>query len=236
MGPNGRVLAVLKGIGHLYRGGVAQGEQHVVLLLADPAAQHRELDRGLGAGQVPFGLAAAEQGPAHRAVQLPPVLGRLVRRGAAARGVAGHQVGARAEPADRAGRAEPPRLGAQPAQVLPRVAAVGELPVEHPAKPVVGDHQVAGAEVPVDDGVRDRSGPVLAEPAQPDLERGPGLGEAVVQLGQLAERVDMRETGQLVRIDLVDPGQHLAEAVRQPGAGGGVGVVAQQPARDRLPV
>ena len=92
MGPNGRVLAVLKGIGHLYRGGVAQREQHVVLLLADAAAQHRELDRGLGAGQVPFGLAAAEQRPAHRAVQLPPVLGRLVRRGAAARGVAGHQV------------------------------------------------------------------------------------------------------------------------------------------------
>ena len=113
------------------RGGVAQREQHVKLLLADAAAQHRELDRGLGAGQVPFGLAAAEQGPAHRAVQLPPVLGRLVRRGAAARGVAGHQVGARAEPADRAGRAEPPRLGAQPAQVLPRVAAVGELPVEY---------------------------------------------------------------------------------------------------------
>ena len=88
----------------------------------------------------------------------------------------------------------------------------------------------------MDDGVRDRSGLVLAEPAQPDLERGPGLGEAVVQLGQLAQCIDMRETGQPVRIDLVDPGQHLAEAVRQPGAGGGVGVVAQQPARDRLPV
>ena len=132
MGPNGRVLAVLKRILDGQRSGVAQREQHVELLLADPAAQHGELDRGLGAGQVAFGLAAAEQGPAHRAVQLPPVLGRLVRRGAAARGVAGHQVGARAEPADRAGRAEPPGLGAQPAQVLPRVAAVGELPVEHP--------------------------------------------------------------------------------------------------------
>ena len=236
MGPNGRVLAVLKGIGYLQRGGVAQREQHVKLLLADAAAQHRELDRGLGAGQVAFGLAAAEQRPAHRAVQLPPALGRLVRRGAAARGVPGHQVGARAEPADRAGRAEPPGLGAQPAQVLPRVAAVGELPVEHPAQPVFGDHQVAGAEVPVDQGVRDRSGLVLAEPAQADLERGPGLGEALVQLGQLAQCVDVREPGERSRIDLVDPGQHLAEAARQPGAGGGVGVVAQQPARDRLPL
>ena len=108
MGPNGRVLAVLKGIGHLYRGGVAQGEQHVVLLLADPAAQHRELDRGLGAGQVPFGLAAAEQRPAHRAVQLPPVLGRLVRRGAAARGVS-RPSGRRAGRNPPTGRAEPNR-------------------------------------------------------------------------------------------------------------------------------
>ena len=236
MGPNGRVLAVLKRIVDGQRGGVAQREQHVVLLLADPAAEHGELDRGLGAGQVPFGLAAAEQGPAHRAVQLPPALGLLVRRGAAARGVTGHQVCPGAEPADRVRRAEPPGLGAQPAQVLPRVAAVGELPVEHPAQPVRADHQVAGAEVPVHQGVRDGSGLVLAEPAQADLERGTGLGEALVQLGQLAERVDPRQSGDLVWVDLVDPGQHLAEAARQPGAGGGVGVVAQQPARDRLPV
>ena len=69
-----------------------------------------------------------------------------------------------------------------------------------------------------------------------DLERGPGLGEALVELGQLAERVYVRESGDLVRVDPVDPGQHLAEAARQPGTGGGVGVVAQQPARDRLPV
>ena len=97
MGPNGRVLAVLERISHGQRLGVAQREQHVELLLADSAAEHGELDRGLGAGQVPFGLAAAEQRPAHRAVQLPPALGPLVRRGTAARGVAGHQVVAAAE-------------------------------------------------------------------------------------------------------------------------------------------
>ena len=85
-------------------------------------------------------------------------------------------------------------------------------------------------------GVRDGCGLVLAEPAQPHLQGRPGLGEAVVEPGQLAERVDVRESGDLVRVDPVDPGQHLAEPARQPGTGGGVGVVAQQPARDRLPV
>ena len=113
---------------------------------------------------------------------------------------------------------------------------MGELPVEHPAQPVRADHQVAGAEVPVDQGVRDRRGLVLAEPAQADLERGPGLGEPLVQLGQLAEGVHPREPGEPVRIDPVDPGQHLAEAARQLGPGGGVRVVPQQAARDRLPV
>jgi len=84
--------------------------------------------------------------------------------------------------------------------------------------------------------LHDGQGLVLAEPAQPDLQRGPGLGEAPVQLGELAKRVHPRESGERFRIDLVDPGQYLAEAVRQPGARGGVGVVPQQPARDRLPV
>ena len=64
----------------------------------------------------------------------------------------------------------------------------------------------------MDQGVRDRNGLVLAEPAQADLERGPGLGEALVQLGQLAELVYPRESGEPFRIDLVDPGQYLAEA------------------------
>ena len=40
----------VEGIGHGQRRGVAQREQDVVFLLADAAAEHRELDRRLGVG------------------------------------------------------------------------------------------------------------------------------------------------------------------------------------------
>ncbi len=50
MGPNGLAVTLLQRIGHGQRSGMAQREQDVPLLLADPAAEHRQLDRGLGAG------------------------------------------------------------------------------------------------------------------------------------------------------------------------------------------
>ena len=108
---------------------------------------------------------------------------------------------------------------------------MSEFPVEHPAQPVLADHQVADPEITVDQRVRGRSGPVLGEPAQADLERGPGLGEGLVQLRQLAERVEVGQARDRIGIDLMDPGQDLPEAVREPGARGGVRVVPQQPAR-----
>ena len=118
------IRQVLEGIDHDHRRGVAQREQDVVFLLANPAAEHRELDRRLVLREIPLGLPPAEQRPSHRAVQLPPALGFLVRRGAAARGVTRHQVGPGPESADGARRAEPPGLGAQPAQVLPGITAM----------------------------------------------------------------------------------------------------------------
>ena len=45
VGRDGLVAGVLQRIGHGQRRGVAQREQDVVLLLADAAAEHRELDR-----------------------------------------------------------------------------------------------------------------------------------------------------------------------------------------------
>ena len=190
MGRGGRGPGVRQRIGDGQRRGVAQREQDVVLLLADAAAEHRELDRWLAPGEEALGLPAAQQGPADGAVQLPPALGFLVRRGAAGGGVARHQVGTGPEPADGARRAEPPGLGAQPAQVLPGVTAMSQFPVEHAVQPVLADHEVAGPEIAVHQRVRGGSGPVLGEPAQADLEGGPGLGEGLVQAGQLAERVD----------------------------------------------
>src|SRR5690349_16556216 len=113
MGTNGALLVLLERITHGDRSRVAEREQDVPLLLADPAAEHGVLDRRLAPGQVPLGLAAAQQPPADRAVQLPPALGLLVGRGAAAVGVPGHQVFPAAEAADWVRRAEAPGLGAQ---------------------------------------------------------------------------------------------------------------------------
>jgi hypothetical protein len=236
MGPNGPAFELLQRIGHHDRGGVAQREQDVPLLLADAAAEHRELDRRLVAREVPLGLPAAEQRPSQRAVQLPPALGFLIRRDAAAGRVARHQVGAGAEPADGARRAEPPGLGAQPAQVLPGITAMSEFPVEHAVQPVRADHEVAGPEIAVHQRVRGGSGPVRGEPAQADLERGPGLGEAFIQPGYLTKRVDPRQPWNRTGIHPVDLGQDLPEAAREAGPRGGVCLVPQQPPWDRLPV
>ena len=73
-----------------------------------------------------------------------------VDRRAAGRLVAGPQVLALAEAADRlVDHAEAPGGGADPAQVLHRIADVGDLPVEHGAHAVRADDQVAVAKVAV---------------------------------------------------------------------------------------
>jgi len=76
---------------------------------------------------------------------------------------------------------------------------------------------------------------VLGEPPQADLKRRPRLGEVLVQLDRLAERVDPRQAGDGIGIYRVDAGQDLAESAREPGAHGRVRIVPQQPPRDRLP-
>ncbi len=111
---------------------------------------------------------------------------------------------------------------------------MGQFPVEDPAQAVLADHEIAGPEVAVHQGVRRGSGPVLGEPAQADLEGGPGLGEGVVQAGQLRERVEVGQVRHLIGVDLMDPGQDLPQAAREPGPHGGVRLVAQQPTRDGL--
>ncbi len=236
VGCRGRADGVGQRVGDRQRRGVAEREQNVILLLAYAAAEHRVLDRRLGVGEVARGLPTAEESPSHGAVQLPPLLGGLVRGDAAAVGVARHQVGAGPEPADRARRAEPPRLGAQPAQVVHRITAMGQLPVQHSPQPVGGHDQVAGPEVAVHEPVPGGRRPVLGEPPQADLQSRPRLGELLVQLDRLAERIDPRQAGDGIGVYRVDAGQDLAEPAREPGPHGRVRVVPQQPPRDRLPV
>ena len=105
-------------------------------------------------GQVGGGLHHADHPPLQGAEHLPPVQLGGVDRAAARRLVGGEQLLAAAEPAGRVGRAEAPRPHAEPAEVLDRVAEVGELPVEHRPQPVRADDEVAGAEVAVDHGGR----------------------------------------------------------------------------------
>ena len=94
---------------------------------------------------------------------------------------------------------------------------MGQFPVEHPAQAVLADHEVAGPEIAVHQSVRRGSGPVLGQPAQADLEGGPGLGEGLVKAVQLAERIGVGQARHRVGIDLVDPGQDLPQAAREPG-------------------
>ena len=64
-------------------------------------------------------------------------------RRAARRRVGGHQLAERAEAADLPAATEAPGRGAEPADVLGRVAGVGQLPVEDATQPVRPDQEVA---------------------------------------------------------------------------------------------
>ena len=117
-----------------------------------------------------------------------------------------------------------------------RVTAMDEFPVQHPPQPVLAHDEVAGPEIAVHQTVRRGRRPVRGEPPQADLKRRPRLGEVLVQPGHLAERVDPGQARDIFGIYLVDPGQDLPEAVREPGPHGRICLVPQQPPRDRLPV
>ena len=170
---------------------LGQQEQEVVLDLAHPAADGGQLDRADHPGQVGRGLDHADDPPLERAQHLPPV--QRVAVDDLARGglVRPDQLVDRPEPADPRLGPEPPGPHAQPAQVLERVAAVGQLPVEHRPQPVGSDDEVPVAEVAVDDRVprADGRGPVARQPAEAQLEgrvrladrveRGPELGDLV---------------------------------------------------------
>ncbi len=92
---------------------------------------------------------------------------------------------------------------------------MSEFPVEHAVQAVLADHEIAGPEVAVDQRVRGRSRAVPGEPAQTELNCRPGLGESLILLGHLAERVDRGQVPDRTGIHLVDPGQDLPEAVRE---------------------
>jgi hypothetical protein len=113
---------------------------------------------------------------------------------------------------------------------------MSQFPVEYPVQPVLADHEIAGPEIAVHQRVRGGSRLVRGQAAQADLERGAALGKGPVQPGHLTERVDPGQARDRTGIHLVDPGQDLPEAAREPGPHGRVRLVPQQPTRDGLPV
>ena len=140
--------------------------------------------------------------------------------GPAARGlVGGEQLLAGARAAGRERRSEPPGPHAVPAEVLHRVAEVGELPVEDAAQAVAVDQEVAEAEVAVDDGVRGARRPVGLEPAERELEGRERRAERAGQRLHLLELVDVAH-----RRSVGDAGCGGSRpARRRPGRRGGDG-------------
>ena len=149
--------------------------------LAHPPPDGGQLDRAHHAAEVCVGLEDADDPPLERAEHLPPVqrgpVDHLARRGL----VGADELVDRPEPADPGLGPEAPGAHAQPAEVLERIAEVGQLPVEDGAQPVGPDDEVAVAEVAVDDRVAGagRGRPVPVEPPEPQLERGVRLAGGV---------------------------------------------------------
>src|ERR1019366_8522542 len=124
-----------------------QESQEIDFVLRGAPGDHRALDRGVGAPEGGHHR-GAHHPPAHGAEHLPEQRVVAFHRRAAGRLIAGPEILALAEAADRlVDHAEAPGIGADPAQVLHRVADMGDLPVEHGADAVGADHQIAVPEI-----------------------------------------------------------------------------------------
>jgi hypothetical protein len=183
---------------------------------------------------VGVGLAHAPEAPLHGLLDEPPVERLAVDRPATGRLVGGDQLVERAEPGHLQRGAEPPRLHADPRQVLERVTQVDELPVDGGREPLGTDDHVAEAQVAVDDHGRRALGPVGDQPVVGLLEGGAHVLHGLVALPVLGEGVELPHAGHLGRVDGVEPGQEPPDVADERAAGGGVLVVAQDPAGQRL--
>ncbi len=168
---------------------------------------------------------------------LPPAQASASTVPASGTFVGAHQLLDRAESTDRQRRAESPRLDAQPAEVLEGVAPVGELPVEDGPDALGADDEVAVAEVPVHHrlGRTRRTG--LGQPPQSELEGGMRLAQSVEQAPQLLQQGHRRPSpGISTGVDAMDGGQGPTALLGQDGTCLGQMLVAQDAARDGLPL
>src|SRR5260370_28687819 len=75
------------------------------------------------------------------------------------------------ESADRLLTAEPPGLDADPSEVLHRIAALPDFPIENASDALLADDKIAGAEVSVHYSVARLGWRLLGGPTQTQLER-----------------------------------------------------------------
>src|ERR1700719_2180716 len=95
-------------------------------------------------------LTYTDHSPSQRAERHPEAQGVVVDLPAAGAFVGRDQIGDRAEAADElVGHSEPPRLHAQPTEILDGIAQVRELPIEHGADALGSDDEVPVPEVAV---------------------------------------------------------------------------------------
>ena len=220
--PTGRALRCDRRL--VPRARVEELEQ-VPLLLRDPSAERGELNRAHEAVEVRERLHLADDAPLQRPEDLPEVEVRRVHGPPGCVGVHREQLFGGAEAARApVDVAEPPRLHAEPPEILDRVAEMRELPVEDGAQALGPDDEVAGAEVAVHEGGRSRRQVrgALGEPAQPELEGRVRLAEHVDDAAVLVDelhRVLRREPGQVGDGHGVDRGRGRVRTAPPSAAG-----------------
>ena len=129
--------------------------------------------------------------------------------------------------------AEPPSPHAEPAEILHRIAAVDELPVEDGSEAVGADDEVPEPEVAVHDGRRSRIRTVRFQPAERELDAGWGWPDWSSTSRYWTELIGVDEICHRGRIRAVQR-RALDRAEREDPAGCGELVVTQDLAGDRL--
>src|SRR2546423_12335109 len=146
-----------------------QQPQQVVLLLAHPSSDRRQLDRAGEPAEMGGCLHDAHHTPLERAEHLPPVHRARVDVLARCRAVCREELVVLAKPTDGLRRTKAPRLHTQPPEVFHRVTEMGDLPIEHRGEPRGVHDEVAVPEVAVHDRHTARRRTAGIEPPEPEL-------------------------------------------------------------------
>src|SRR4051812_6249916 len=137
------------------------------------------------------GLSHATHTPLQRLGDEPPVQGIAINRPSTGLLVRPHELIDGSHATDLEWRPEPPRLHAQPTEILERVADMDELPVDDSRQSVVVDDDVAETEVAVSPRRRRPRWPVGGEPLLCLLERRAVIIEHAIRVPVLREAVDL---------------------------------------------